>query len=256
MGAGDLMRFLKLTLSYDGTGYFGWQSQPNRPTIQGEIEKALSRITGEAISAVASGRTDAGVHALGQVVSVRTHSPMPCHILQRALAANLPEDIGVIEVCDAPEGFHAIRDAISKRYRYVIDDGVVGDVFARRYAWRIPRRLDERAMHEGAQTLLGKHDFSSFEAAGAERQSSVRTIGEIFVVRRAGQGGERVVFEVESDGFLYHMVRNIVGVLVKVGRGRHNAHWPAEVLAAKSRLAAANTAPARGLFLVSVRYPT
>jgi tRNA pseudouridine38-40 synthase len=256
MGAGDTMRFLKLTLSYDGTGFFGWQSQPGRPTIQGEIEKALRQITGEATSAVASGRTDAGVHALGQAVSVRTHSPMPCDILQRALAANLPDNIGVIEVRDAPEGFHAIRDAISKRYRYVIDDGDVGDVFVRRYAWRIPRRLDDLAMHESAQALLGKHDFSSFEAAGAERQSSVRTIGDIFVARRAEQGGERVVFEVEADGFLYHMVRNIVGVLVKVGRGREDVRWPAAVLAAKSRLAAANTAPARGLFLVSVRYST
>lgn len=249
------MRYLKLTLSYDGTGFFGWQSQPGRPTIQAAIEKALSQITGEEISAIASGRTDAGVHALGQVVSVRTSSPMPCDILQRALANNVPDNIGVLEIRDAPEGFHAIRDAVSKRYRYLIDDGAVGDVFARRYAWRIPRRLDDRVMHEAAQALLGKHDFSSFEAAGAERLSSVRTISAISVERRAEQGGERVVFEVEADGFLYHMVRNIVGVLVKVGRGRQDASWPAAVLAAKSRTAAANTAPAQGLFLVDVRYP-
>lgn len=249
------MRFLKLTLSYDGTGYFGWQSQPNRKTIQDELERALARITGEPTPAIASGRTDAGVHALGQVVSVRTSSSMPTDVLQRALNANLPPHIAVLQVQDAPHGFHAIRDALSKRYRYLIHDGVAPDPIGRHYVWRIPRRLDEGQMHASAQALVGTHDFSSFEAAGAERVSSIRTITEISVVRRQELGAERIVFEVEADGFLYHMVRNIVGVLVKVGRGRRPVEWTAEVLAAKSRLAAANTAPASGLFLASVRYP-
>jgi tRNA pseudouridine38-40 synthase len=249
------MRFLKLTLVYDGTGYFGWQTQPGKPTIQAELERALSQITKEPTSAIASGRTDAGVHALGQVVSVRTESPHPVDVLQRALNANLPENISVLDVQEAPEGFHAIRDALSKRYRYLIDDGPSADPIVRNFVWRIPRRLDERRMHESAQVLAGSHDFSSFEAAGADRQSSVRTVSDISVSRRDALGGERVVFEIEADGFLYHMVRNIVGVLVKVGRGRQAVDWPAKVLAARSRPAAANTAPARGLFLVNVRYP-
>lgn len=248
------MRFLKLTLAYDGTNYAGWQVQPNGPTIQEKLELALKNITGETIRAVASGRTDAGVHALAQVVSFQTESQLSPEVLCKAINANMPRDIAVINVCEAPPGFHAIRDALGKRYRYVICDGPVQNIFLRHYAWQLLKRLDVEAMHVAAQSLLGKHDFSSFEASGSERKTSVRTIGDIFVDRRTDEESEKIVFEIEADGFLYNMVRNIVGTLVEVGRGRQSTQWPAQVLAAKDRQQAGPTAPPQGLFLVRVEY--
>ena len=158
------------------------------------------------------------------------------------------------EVREAPDGFHAIRDAIRKRYRYVVQDGPMRDVFERAYAWHFPHRLDVQAMQAAAAVLLGRHDFSSFEAAGSPRASSVRTIYELTVQRRTGDFLDRVFVEVEADGFLYNMVRNIVGSLVEVGRGRQPVSWIAEVLAARDRKRAGMTAPPQGLFLVSVDY--
>ena len=248
------MRFFRLTLSYDGTAYAGWQVQASGRTIQAELEAALLQVTGERIRAVASGRTDAGVHALGQVVSFSSDTRLTADVLRKALDANLPRDIVVLEVREAPAGFHAIRDALRKRYRYIVQDGPIRDVFGRAHAWYFAQPLDVEAMRTAAQALLGQHDFSSFEAAGSPRVSSVRTIYNLTVERRAGDSWERVIFEVEADGFLYNMVRNLVGSLVVVGRGRQEPAWIARVLAAQDRKVAGMTAPPQGLFLVNVDY--
>jgi tRNA pseudouridine38-40 synthase len=281
------MRYFKLTLAYDGTSYAGWQVQVGKPTVQAVLEAALKKITGEDLRAVASGRTDAGVHALGQVVSFKTQSQMSCEVFCRALNGNLPRDVHVWDVREMPEGFHAIRDAIGKRYRYVIQDGPAPDLFVRHYSWRIPQTLDAEAMHAASQSLLGTRDFSSFEASGSPRKNSIRTVTDIFVVRPRGSphapgrtalpgrhddGPEgpsytkadisgsgmntlgRLEIEVAADGFLYNMVRNIVGALVEVGRGAQPPEWIAQVLSAQNRQVRYPTAPPHGLFLVEVYY--
>lgn len=248
------MRTLKLTLAYDGAAYAGWQFQPGQRTVQETLETALAKITGETIRVRASGRTDSGVHALGQVVSFDTQSPHSPEVFLRALNAELPDDIAVLDVAEARPGFHAIRDAVRKRYRYVLHDGPVHDVFRRHYAWHYRERLDADAMHRAAQSLSGTHDFRSFESAWPQRLSSVRTIFDI-LVRRGHSGDENLIaVEVEADGFLYNMVRAIVGTLVEVGRGTRPESWPAEVLAAQDRRVAGMTAPAHGLFLLRVEY--
>jgi tRNA pseudouridine38-40 synthase len=244
----------KLTLAYDGTAYGGWQVQPNARTIQAELEAAFATIVGAPVRTVASGRTDAGVHALGQVVSVDCATRLDPETLCRALNANLPRDIAVLALRVAPPGFHAIRDAVRKRYRYVIQDGPPRDVFLRAYAWQWPQPLDVPAMQRAAQQLVGTHDFASFETSGSERVTSVRTITDLPVQRRAGAIRDQVLIEVEADGFLYNMVRNIVGTLVEVGRGKQPPDWVTEVLAAKDRKQAGMTAPPQGLFLVRVHY--
>lgn len=246
------MRFFRITLSYDGTAYGGWQKQTNANTIQAELERALLAVTGQQVRAVASGRTDAGVHARGQLVSFACSTRLAADVLRRALNANLPADIVIVDAQDAPDGFHAIRDTVRKRYRYVVQDGRQRDVFARAYAWFVPQRLDVPAMQEAARCLVGRHDFSSFESAGSRRVSSVRTILDLSVARCADDYLDRVVIEVESDGFLYNMVRNIAGTLVTVGRGRRPAAWVSEVLAAHDRRLAGPTAPPQGLFLLQV----
>jgi tRNA pseudouridine38-40 synthase len=201
---------------------------------------------------VASGRTDAGVHAIGQVVSFACDTHRTVDVLRRALDANLPKDIVVLDVRDAPEGFHAIRDTVRKRYRYVIQDGSLPDVFARTYAWYIPHRLDAGAMSQAGQRLAGRYDFSSFEASGSQRTSSVRTIFDLSVQRRSGDHLDRIFIEIEADGFLYNMVRNIVGTLVEVGRGKQTPDWVSAVLEARDRKLAGMTAPPLGLFLLRV----
>jgi len=259
------MRSLKLTLAYDGTAYAGWQVQPGHVTVQGVLESALEKVTAQRVRVLASGRTDGGVHALGQVVGLRTESRLAPDVLRRALNAELPQDVVVLEVAEAPEGFHAIRDAVRKRYRYIVHDGPERPVFQRHYCWHyVQGRLDAEAMQRAAQSLLGTHDFRSFQSSGAERESSVRTVFDIHV-RRGGEepdeihqgraGGENCIFfDVEANGFLYNMARAIVGTLVEVGRGAKPESWPAEVLRAADRRAAGPTAPPQGLFLVEVDY--
>lgn len=250
------MRTLKLTVAYDGTDYAGWQFQIGKPTIQDAIENAIEKVTGRRDRVLASGRTDAGVHALGQVVRVRTDSRLPPDVFLRALNANLPHDIAVLDAVEASADFHPIADAHRKRYRYVIHDGPTRDVFARRYAWHyVYGRLDAEAMQRAAAALLGTHDFSSFESSGAERKTSVRTVSDLSVERgRAGGRENFITLEIEADGFLYNMVRAIVGTLVQVGRGVRPERWPGDVLRMCDRSAAGPTAPPEGLFLLNVEY--
>lgn len=245
------MRNIKLTLSYDGTDFSGWQTQPGYRTVQETLEKAIAQLTGEErIRVNASGRTDAGVHAVGQVVnfySTTQHSP---EILVRAINAHLPDDVAIKEAADVPESFDANRDAKRKLYRYVIHDGLVADPFLRRYCIHCRHHLDVERMREAATVLVGRHDFHSFETDWPNRMSSVRTITHLAVNRF----GDYIWLDVEADGFLYNMVRAIAGTLVNVGRG----YWPvtqvAAVLRAEDRAMAGPTAPAQGLFLMRVSY--
>jgi tRNA pseudouridine38-40 synthase len=281
------MPTFKLTLAYDGSRFSGWQLQPDRRTVQGELEAALAKITQTPIRVTGSSRTDAGVHALGQVVSFAADTAIAPEKLMRGLNHELPEDVVVRELAVAPDGFHAIRNTVRKRYRYVIHDGHTPDLLRRLYSWHCGHPLDAEAMHRAAQGLLGKHDFCSFESQGSVRESSVRTVLDLRVTResapaddlwsvpsgpsgigqsRAGQGGPRnavepsavplpfVRIEIEADGFLYNMVRAIAGTLYDVGRGARPEHWPREVLEAQDRSRAGRTAPPQGLFLLWIEH--
>ncbi len=246
------MRNLKLLITYDGTDFSGWQRQPDRRTVQQVLEEAIGRLTGVEPPTNASGRTDAGVHALGQVVHFYTISAHPPAVFVKALNAMLPPDVRVLGAWEMPQSFHATLDAKSKMYRYVLDNGPVADPFRLRYSDHVYLPLNVEAMNRAAQALAGRHDFHSFETNWPNRTSSVRTIYRIEVVRL----GELVHIEVEADGFLYNMVRAITGTLVQVGIGR----WPegrvAEALQSEDRRAAGPTAPPQGLFLVRVTYPS
>jgi tRNA pseudouridine38-40 synthase len=250
-----VMRCLKLTVCYDGTDYSGWQAQQGERTVQDQLEEALTAVTSERRRTIASGRTDAGVHALGQVVSVRTQTHLACDVFLRAMNANLPHDIRVLRVEEVSPAFHAIRDASSKRYRYVLQDGLIPDVFGRQYTWYVPGELDDRAMADAASQLVGKHDFACFQSSGSPRASTVRTIFDLTVARSDVANPSKIIVEVEADGFLYNMVRNIVGSLMYVGRGKHPVAWISELMARGDRRCAGPTAPAQGLFLVWVTYP-
>jgi tRNA pseudouridine38-40 synthase len=199
---------------------------------------------------MAAGRTDAGVHALGQVVGLSTESTLSIADLHRAVNAVLPEDVAIVSVEEAPDDFHATHNAKRKTYRYQIHNGRAPDVFNRRYVWHYPQPLDAATMHAAAQALIGKHDFASLESAGSERPDSIRTLFALSVKREA----DRITIEVTGDGFLYNMVRAIVGTLVEVGKGRRDVAWVAEVLASCDRRRAGQTAPPQGLFLIRVEY--
>jgi tRNA pseudouridine38-40 synthase len=246
-------RSFKLTVAYDGAEFSGWQWQPGRRTVQGVLEEALQRITGETLRVSASGRTDAGVHALGQVVSFASATYLAADVLQRALNAHLPDDVRVVAAAEAQRGFHAIDDSIGKRYRYLLQEGPVPNVFARRYAWFVRTRLDIEAMRTAASELVGQHDFKSFETTGSPRVSTIRTVRDLTVSRQIGLDGRPlVVVEVEADGFLYNMVRNLVGTLREVGLGRRAAAWAGTVLRQRDRRQAGMTAPPHGLYLLRV----
>ncbi len=249
-----MTRTIKLTLAYDGTEFAGWQLQPGLRTLQGTLEETLAKITGQQSRVFASGRTDAGVHALRQVVSFETETALTAEVLHKALNAELPNDMSAVSVEEEAPQFSARRDAKRKRYRYVICDGRVRDVFRRRFAWQIYRRLEVEAMQRAATCLVGKHDFASFETAGSERETTVRTIFDLSICRLEAPNAHVVQLEVEADGFLYNMVRNVIGTLVEVGQGRQSETWVAEVLAAHNRRRAGPTAPPQGLCLLNVTY--
>lgn len=248
-------RWLKLTVAYDGTAYAGWQWQPSEPTVQGALQEAWRTITGEAPSLTASGRTDAGVHAEGQVVGVETRTTLEPRKLSLGLNAVLPEDVVVRSVEPAPDGFHATHDALRKSYRYQVHAGPTPPLFDRRFVWHWKSGpLDAQRMGQGGAALVGRHDFASLESAGSERSSTVRTITDLTVDSREADGGERIDITVTGDGFLYNMVRTIAGTLVEVGRGAKPPEWVAEVLATRDRNAAGPTAPPEGLVLQAVEY--
>lgn len=247
------MPTFKLIVSYDGSAYAGWQIQANGNTVQAELERVIEQVTQQRTRVTGSGRTDAGVHALAQVASFDVETTLPASQLHRAFNGNLPLDIRVLNVEQVPSDFHALRSAVGKRYRYVMQDGPWLDVFHRQQAWFIRGTLDVEAMTEAAEALVGRHDFRSFEAAGSPRASSVRTVRDIGLQRTA-HAPQRIWFEIEADGFLYYMVRNIVGTLVEVGRGRMAPQQVANILAQQDRSCAGPTAPAHGLFLLAVRY--
>ncbi|WP_165228690.1 tRNA pseudouridine(38-40) synthase TruA [Aquisphaera insulae] len=244
------MRNIKLTLTYDGTDFHGWQNQPGLRTVQGVLEEAIEGLTQARPSTTASGRTDAGVHALGQVVHFYTASRHPREVFIKALNAMLPKDVRVLDAEEMPQAFHATLDARSKRYRYVIDNAAIASPFQLRTSWHVSRPLDVAAMERAGRALLGRHDFRSFETEWPNRTSSVRTILDLTVQRSESQ----VMIEVEADGFLYNMVRTIAGTLVLVGSGRRPEGWVGDVLRAESRVEAGPTAPPQGLFLLKVRY--
>ena len=244
------MRTLKLILTYDGTDFSGWQRQIDRRTVQQELEEALGKLTDETITCHASGRTDAGVHALGQVVHFHTISKHKPEVFVRALNSLLPRDVRVLDARDMPQTFHATVDAKRKLYRYVIDNGPIADPFQLRHGWHVFDPLDSLAMHRAAQSLKGRHDFHSFETHWPNRMSSVRTITHISVNRM----GRYLWVDVEADGFLYNMVRSIVGTLTYVGKGKWSESRVSQILEAEDRAKAGPTAPPQGLFLVRVAY--
>jgi tRNA pseudouridine38-40 synthase len=252
-------RSFKLTVCYDGTNYAGWQVQPQQKTIQRTLQNALTAVTGEAVTIVGSGRTDSGVHALGQAASCTIERwRASASDLMRALNANLPECIVVREAIDMPAGFHAIRDASGKQYRYQLQVGGLRDVFEHRYRWHLQQSLDIAAMRLAAACFLGRHDFVSFQASGADpKKTTTRHIRacEVSEQETTSVDALHLAIEVEADGFLYNMVRNIVGTLVEVGRGKQTPDWIAQVIEAKNRCEAGPTAPPHGLFLVRVDYP-
>jgi tRNA pseudouridine38-40 synthase len=244
------MRNLKLTLSYDGTDFNGWQTQPGCRTVQETLELAVAAVTGARPHANASGRTDAGVHAVGQVVNFHSESRLAPDVLIRAINAHLPDDVAVREAAEVGQSFDANRDSVRKLYRYVIRDNSTPDPFLRRYAATSRQRLDAAAMARISRVLVGRHDFHSFETEWPNRMTSVRTITHLAVNR----AGDHIWIDVEADGFLYNMVRAIAGTLMNVGRG----FWPeskvAEILKAEDQKEARPTAPACGLFLMRVSY--
>jgi tRNA pseudouridine38-40 synthase len=267
-------RNILLTLSYDGTGYSGWQVQPDRPSVQACVERAVLAITGEPRRVYCAGRTDTGVHALGQAANFYTVSRIPEKNLRRALQTSLPDDVCVTEARDVSLHLHATFSAVRKRYRYVIQDRGVCPPFLKRYCASSKFALDAARMHEAAQELLGRHDFRCFEKEYPNKETSVRTIFDAVVRRSAGwelwrsahgraaaeetsdDAGQFVVFEVEADGFLYNMVRAIVGTLTEVGRGKRPVGALRDVIQSLDRNAAGMTAVPQGLYLVRVDYPS
>ncbi len=248
------MRNLKLVLSYDGTEFSGWQVQPGSATVQGALALAIGRVTGENILPQGSGRTDAGVHALGQVASFGTQSPIPPENLVIALNDILPGAIRVLEATEVPGEFHARKSARGKTYRYRIYRGAICSPFITRYVWHYPYPLDEDQMQEVAGMIVGEHDFSSFAAVDPERgREEMSNVRQIFSSSWKRQSDE-FVYTVRGTGFLHHMVRNLVGTFVLAGKGALRVSDLTRILEARSRSAAGATAPASGLCLVNVEY--
>jgi tRNA pseudouridine38-40 synthase len=243
-------RVFRLVLSYDGTDFRGWQVQPDAPTVQGALLDAAQRFLGPEPRVIGASRTDAGVHALRQTASLAIAAPLDAAAVRGALNAALPSSIRVLSVTEAEPGFDARRAALGKRYAYLVDNGAVAAPLWRRVAWHVPASLDVAAMRSALGALRGRHDFSAFCAAAGAAVPPVCTVQAIHVVRRH----QRVALLISADRFLHHMVRNIVGSAMEVGRGVQSVEWLGAVLASRQRTQAGPTAPAHGLVLVRVRY--
>ncbi|MHC4212991.1 MAG: tRNA pseudouridine(38-40) synthase TruA [Planctomycetota bacterium] len=243
-------RYIKLTIQYDGSEYHGWQVQPGKRTVQDELNKAVSALVGDPITVHGASRTDAGVSALGQTAVFEIKSPIPTGNLARAISDKLPKDIVVTQAVEVPAGFDVISGPKSKLYRYVICTSKCRPVLHLRQCWHVPHQLDIQAMQAAGQLLVGKKDFKSFASAADKRTTSVRTIFRCDVTT----DGDWTYVEVEGDGFLYNMVRNIVGTLVEVGIGRMKTEKIEEILNAKDRRAAGPIAPPSGLCLMWIKY--
>jgi tRNA pseudouridine38-40 synthase len=250
------LRNLKLTLAYDGTDFCGWQIQPQTPTIQGTLAAAIERITGERVLPQGSGRTDAGVHALAQVASFQTVSPIPADNLLSALNDKLPGSIRVLAAEEADADFHARHSATAKSYEYRIFRGKVCSPFLARYVHHYPWPLDVGTMQQAADEVVGEHDFTSFAAVDPESGKDDEAPDNVRKIFSSvwEDSGELLTCRVRGDGFLHHMVRNLVGTFLLAGKGTIAAQDIATILAARRRSAAGPTAPASGLFLVSVEY--
>jgi len=260
------LRRIRIDLAYRGTNYCGWQRQDGCPTVQGEIETALQRIVGEPVTIRGSSRTDTGVHALHQAAAFDTVAGIPPERFALALNANLPLDIRIFRSSEVSPDFDPIGDCRYKRYCYLIDDGPVLSPFLAGTVWDYRfGTLNVDTMHEAAQAFLGEHDFTSFQSEGSPRQSTVRTMYDISVRHRAmplplglpgavGTTPQGIALEVGGNGFLYKMVRTMVGTLAAVGNGKRPIEWVAEVLAAKDRRTAGITAPPEGLYLVHIAF--
>ena len=255
------MRRIKLEIAYDGTRYNGWQRQPDAPSIQETLEKILLKITSENTAVTGSGRTDAGVHALKQVAAFSTTSTLTPEVFYRALNGHLPDDIRILSTEEVPMSFHPIRDAVSKRYRYLIDDHRPFCPITRNYCWIYREPLDVPTMQAAAEYLRGEHDFACFQTQGSPRDTTVRTISDVLVQRIPASLllPTLIQIEVEANGFLYNMMRTIAGTLALIGvegrRGRSQPERMKEIIESCNRTLAGPTAPPQGLYLVNVVYP-
>lgn len=244
------MRTLKLTVAYDGSAYHGFQKQPGLVTVQGVLEEVLCKLCGEEISTFGSGRTDANVHALGQIVTLKTNGRIPIRNIVRASASLLPADIVVINAEEMPDGFHARFSAKGKRYQYRLVVNEIDSPFLVKYAWQIREKVNIQNMNKAAEYLLGSHDFSAFRSSGSVDNDPVRTI---YKAHWEEKGGE-YLFAIEGDGFLYHMVRNIVWSLVQVGIGKRTPEDFLAELNSKRTEFLNEPAPPQGLYLDKVFY--
>ena len=244
-------RNFKLTVEYDGSRYHGWQRQPEDPSIQAEIEKALAVMTRQPVILIGSGRTDAGVHALGQVANFHSDTRIPPEALQKGLNSLLPDDIVIRACAVVDDAFHARFDVKSKIYNYTILNRTLPSALERDYVWWVRAALNREAMKQAMLSLMGEHDFSAFEGTGSPRAHSVRRMLSVWM---SFPNADKITLTFEANGFLRYMVRNIVGTLIEVGRGKITAEDFADILASRNRARAGATAPPQGLCLMEVCY--
>ena len=244
------MRNIRLTIEYDGKEFNGWQKQPNKLNIQGNLEKVISDLTKEEIEIIGSGRTDAGVHALGQVANFKTNSNIPIEKFAIAINSRIKQSIRIKKAEEVDERFHSRYNCKRKTYRYIINTSETGSAIYRNLEYNIKMQLDVKKMQEAVKFFVGEHDFSAFKSSGTSSKSSVRTIYNA----KVEQDGERIIIELTGNGFLYNMVRIISGTLVEVGLNKIKPEDITKIIESKNRQNAGKTMPPCGLYLVSVEY--